>query len=400
MSSLDCIRMRRLLLAAVGGHLDEAERLELESHLEVCTECRTEHASWEGLRRLKTWEPPQLESAARARVREALRARRAPEPVSTDRRAWPPLLAAALAASLLLAGAGTLWTHRPSRVLDGDVEVAPSSWWSIPDGARLLSQRGGHVALNGPVVLLEPGTELAWHEGTATATLAVGAVEVEVDPALHAAFQVSTSRFSVEVLGTHFRVDADSVRTERGVVRVVDTAGAPLAVVAAGESWTYPEKEPAVRVAPPTGPVPPVVFVEPQLPPRSVVPHVRPVGGAPLAAVRHALAQGDAQGARSLLAPLLDGALAPESNTLLAESYLVEGNYASALAQYESVARRFQGTPQAESALYATAQLQVEHGGRDEAVRSLARYLEQYPRGRFASEVQARLETLGGSSGR
>jgi TolA-binding protein len=112
------------------------------------------------------------------------------------------------------------------------------------------------------------------------------------------------------------------------------------------------------------------------------------------------LAQGDAQGARSLLAPLLDGALAPESNTLLAESYLVEGNYASALAQYESVARRFQGTPQAESALYATAQLQVEHGGRDEAVRSLARYLEQYPRGRFASEVQARLETLGGSSGR
>jgi hypothetical protein len=43
--------------------------------------------------------------------------------------------------------------------------------------------------------------------------------------------------------------------------------------------------------------------------------------------------------------------------------------------------------------------LQVEHAGRDEAVQSLARYLEQYPRGRFVSEVRARLETLGGTSG-
>lgn len=56
--------------------------------------------------------------------------------------------------------------------------------------------------------------------------------------------------------------------------------------------------------------------------------------------------------------------------------------------------RDFDGTAQAESALYAVAQLESEHGRPDEARAALHRYLARYPRGRFAREAGARLARL------
>jgi hypothetical protein len=403
--------MRGLLLAAVGGHLEEGERLELESHLESCSACRGEHASFEGLRRLKGWEPPELAPSARARVQEALRSAPLSRDALVGRVARPSRLFVAVAAALLFAGVGTLWRLRPTRVLDGDVWVAPSAWWGIPDGARLVSRRGGRVALRGPVVALEPGTEVRWDAAAATVALTTGAVDVEVDPARHGSFHVSTPRFSVEVVGTLFRVDADSVRTDRGTVRVVDPAGATLAVVMAGESWRFPRLAERVEAAgtgavamgtgalsPGSSPLTPAAH-SPRAPLPADARVAPPVDGEALAAARRALAQGDAVGARAVLSPLLRGPpLSAEANMLWAESFLVEADYPAALLQYEVVVREFEGTPQAESALYAAAELEVEHASRDDAVRALARYLETYPRGRFAAEVRAQLESMGGAA--
>jgi TolA-binding protein len=117
---------------------------------------------------------------------------------------------------------------------------------------------------------------------------------------------------------------------------------------------------------------------------------------------RRALTRGQADQARDLLLPLLRGprSVAVEARALFAESYLIEGRYGDAVDGYRKVVRDFAGTPQAETALYAIAQLEVEASGREEAVQALRRYLARYPDGRFAREARERLERLASPAGR
>jgi outer membrane protein assembly factor BamD (BamD/ComL family) len=58
------------------------------------------------------------------------------------------------------------------------------------------------------------------------------------------------------------------------------------------------------------------------------------------------------------------------------------------------VVRDFPATHQSESAAFAIAELESEHGRSAEARAALQGYLARYPRGRFVREAALRLDQL------
>jgi tetratricopeptide (TPR) repeat protein len=112
-----------------------------------------------------------------------------------------------------------------------------------------------------------------------------------------------------------------------------------------------------------------------------------------LGRARRALARGNAGEARRAVEPLfrLGRDVAAEARALYAESFLIERRYADAIDGYQVVVRDFPTTPQAESALFAVAQLESEHDQPADARATLQRYLARYPHGRFAREAADRL---------
>jgi tetratricopeptide (TPR) repeat protein len=117
--------------------------------------------------------------------------------------------------------------------------------------------------------------------------------------------------------------------------------------------------------------------------------------GVRLARARRALVHGNAAEARRLAQPLfrLERDVAAEARAIYAESFLTEGRHTDAISAYQIVSRDFPSTPQAESALFAVAQLQSEHD-RPAARATLQSYLRRYPNGRFAKEAADRLARL------
>jgi ferric-dicitrate binding protein FerR (iron transport regulator) len=395
-----CARAARVSLASVGGHASEAERLELEAHLAVCSRCSAEHVGLGAVRALRAAEPEALSSAARERVRRAALAGTARAPLASRRRLWPVGIGAALA----LAGAAAfLLMGRPAdeaRIVGGDVTIASAS---PGDGAFVVrSARGGEVRLGDAATSLAKGTVLVWHRPARSVELGAGTVTIDVEHRAGQHFQVRTPRFLVEVIGTRFTVDLGGVRTERGTVRVFGLDGANLGTVTAGQTWTLP-----VRAAPTEAPAAPAPVEAPVVaaPATRVValapaaPSRAPVDESPsarLAQARRALARGNAGEARRLVEPIfhLSRELAVEARVIYAESFLTEGRYTDAVDGYETVVGDFPRAPQAESALYAIAQLESEHGRPAAARAGLERYLAQYPHGRFAREATDRLAGL------
>ena len=270
----------------------------------------------------------------------------------------------------------------------------------------MQSTLGGVVQLGGPAVELAAGTSLRWHGAVRRVDLERGSVVVEVDPAQRLSFRVTTPDFVVAVMGTRFRVDLGGVHTEHGKVRVLSRDGRTLALVGAGESWRLPTRAAlpgptALSTTPPVASpaAAPAPAPEPTQVPgdaTAATPQDRRTAAQRLEAARRALGAGDTARARSELRPLLGAtrAIAVEAHVLMAESFLTEGRYGEAIKGYRAVERGFGGTPQAESALFAIAQLESESGNAADAVRALERYLARYPRGRFASEVRQRLDRL------
>jgi hypothetical protein len=385
---MSCGRARKQMVEALAGRAGEAERLELELHLDGCAGCRRDHATMASIRRLQTWEPPALSDGARERVRrEALAASqtggaRSPSP---RRLVWAVTGGGAFAVAAL---AGFLALRAPSsRILDGDVTIVSGGRFAallgIADRARLRG--GGHLLLDG--VKVELDGELAWRAGERAIVLERGRVRVEVDPARRQPFAVLTPRFRVDVLGTVFDVDLDGVRTARGKVKV-SVEGRELAQVAAGESWSIaPPAPPPAPVAAPPAPA----IAAPAAPARASEDL-----SATLERARRALGRGDGASTRAILAPVHHGPreLVAEARLLEAESFLVERRYRDAIERYRRVLSAFGDTAHAESALYAIAQLEVDSGSPDAAERALHRYLDRYPRGRFAGEARARLASL------
>jgi ferric-dicitrate binding protein FerR (iron transport regulator) len=394
--ALSCARAARVSLASVGGHATPAERLELESHLAVCARCSAEHAALAAVRALRAAEPEGLSAAARERVRRAALAGTMRVPAQARRRFWPVGLGAAFALASL---AVLLMVRRPSnepRVVSGDVAIAATSPGT--DGAvSVRSTRGGEVWLGDADTSLGAGTAFVWRRTSRSVELREGSVTIDVEHRAGQHFQVRTPRFVVEVIGTRFTVDLAGVRTERGTVRVLGTDGVALGYVTAGRSWalpapTAPTGSPAPVEAPPAPTAAPVLALVSPNPPHASFDD----GPARLAQARRALARGNAGEARRLVEPIfhLGREIAVEARVIYAESFLVEGRYTDAVDGYETVVRDFPRTPQAESALYAVAQLDSEHGRAAAARAGLQRYLDRYPHGRFAREASDRLAGL------
>jgi tetratricopeptide (TPR) repeat protein len=218
---------------------------------------------------------------------------------------------------------------------------------------------------------------------------------------------VRTPRFVVEVIGTRFVVDLASVRTERGKVRVLSNDGAVIAEIAAGQSWQAPAEAPAGAAdasnisqahapAAVADPAPAIPATQADL--RGGPGPDEGTEGAEsrLARARRALARGKASDARRAVEPVfrLGRDVACEARAIHAESYLIEGRYADAIDAYAIVIRDFPRTSQAETALFAIAQLESEHGRPADARAGLQRYLARYPHGRFAREAADRLAGL------
>jgi ferric-dicitrate binding protein FerR (iron transport regulator) len=392
--ALSCGQAGKLSVASAGGHASEAERLELEAHLAACARCSAEHAVVVGTTRaLRAAEPGTLSPAARERVRRAALAGRTRAPAAARRFGWPLAGGAALA----LAAAVAIWigVRNPSElsIVTGDVSVATAPG-QAGGAVTVRSGRGGAVKLADASTALAAATEIVWRHERRVVELRAGSLTVDVvhRPGQH--FEVHTPRFIVDVVGTRFSVDLGGVRTERGTVRVLSPDGTLIRTVEGGQSWALPV--PPAEAAP--APAAPREEPPPATPPAALAPAAatpEDTSAARLGRARRALARHPAE-ARRLVQPLfgLGRDVAAEARAIYAESYLTEGRYEDAIAGYRVVFRDFPSTPQAESALYAAAQLESEHGRPADARATLQRYLARYPHGRFAREAAARLTRL------
>jgi len=409
--AMSCGQAGKLSVVSAGGHATDAERLELEAHLATCARCSGEHALLLGATRtLRVAEPGVLSAAARGRVLRASIAHRAHAPAMARRFGWPIGAGAVLA----VAAAVAIWIglRGPSHlahlahlaqlaVVAGDVTVAagpaPSDGEATTGGVvTVRSGRGGEVRLADASTALAPATEIVWRGERRVVELRAGSLTVDIAhrPGQH--FAVRTPGFVVEVVGTRFSVDLGGVRTERGTVRVLSPDGKLISYLEAGHSWTMPATAPRAEAAEP--PSPADTPAPPREPPALAAAPATPeeIAAIRLGRARRALARGNAGEARRIVEPLfrLGRDVAAEARAIHAESYLSERRYEDALTGYRVVVRDFPSTPQAESALFAVAQLETEHGRPGDARTALQRYLARYPHGRFAKEAADRLARL------
>lgn len=409
--AMNCAESNRLSVASAGGHATPAERLELEAHLATCTRCSEEHALvLATTRALRDAEPGALSPAARERVRRAALSGRAHAPATVRRLGWPMTAGAVLA----MAAGVAIWIglHRPSSdvsdvsdvcevaVVAGDVTVAsaPAASGTEPAGAAVTvrSARGGEIRMADASTTLAPATELVWRHERRIVELREGSLTVDVAhrPGQH--FEVRTPRFVVEVVGTRFTVDLAGVRTERGTVRLLTLDGKLIGYLEGGHTWAAPGSTAAAE--PPAPPPPPAEAPTAPVEPPAIAAATTSddAAGVRLARARRALVRGHAAEARRVAEPLfrLGRDVAAEARAIYAESFLIEGRYTDAISAYQIVSRDFPSTPQAESALFAVAQLESEHDHPAEARATLDGYLRRYPHGRFAKEAADRLARL------
>jgi anti-sigma factor RsiW len=414
--TMSCKQIARLSTASAGGHATEAERLELEAHLATCARCSDDHALLLATTRgLRDAEPGVLSAAARERVRRAAFAGRAAHAPAVVRRLGWPLAGGAV---LAMAAAVAIWigTRAPAQfsIVQGDIAVTGGPAAATQDpasgggrgngGLTVRSTRGGEVKLADASTALAPATEIVWRHERRVVELREGALTVDIPHREGQHFEVHTPRFIVEVVGTRFTVDMKGVMTERGMVRLLSPDGKLIGYVGGGHAWAMPDT--AAAATPPS--LPPAEEPAPreQAAPAARAAAPATTAGAPgtademarvrLGRARRALARGDAGEARHAVEPLfrLGRDVASEARAVYAESFLIERRYADAIDGYQVIVRDFPSTPQAESALFAIAQLESEHGRTDDARATLQRYLARYPHGRFAREAEARLATM------
>lgn len=415
----DCRRASAAIIEVVRGTASEAARLLLDEHLGGCARCREERAQWTLLERLKDTPVPQLAPEARARITRHLRLSHS----GAMGRARPLLrrwqgLAAGLAVLAVAAGV-TLggWARRhasssPDAVAAED-DLTPTALFRGEGPGELTSLGGVKIAYEAGTTLRLPRSS----RGRVVELLA-GRVDVDVTPKdAHEKgaipFQVRTATFVVEVLGTRFIVTADEVHTLRGLVRVQDLAGRELATLGAGKVWQRvssaslltpsPSPTPLAATAPllttstPTKPVGPSKTAAGPAKPYG---HRAKTTAETLAEARAILGSGDAKRARKLLSGLVaqggHGRQQAMAALLTSDSYLIEGRRDEALAGYRRTTVRYAGTPEAETAEFAAAELLVEQGARPEARHALEAYLARHPQGHFAREARERLGSFGG----
>jgi ferric-dicitrate binding protein FerR (iron transport regulator) len=454
---MSCRQARSILVASVGRQATEAESLLLEQHLATCASCRSEKARWRLLEQVRDQAPQRLSTDARGRVLDNLMTMLPGDQAGLARfatfnrrarRFWAPiLLTTASAVSLVAIVAALKREDRALVVSSPPVPVHASSNENRRE--NLVDHQADPFVIHARAAgaMETPGARIAYRAGSAfrlaaqgrEVDLYSGEIDVEVAPGGPGRFRVVASRFTVEVLGTHFIVQPERVVTLRGTVRVVDSAGQEVAVLHGGQSWNVsaldqrppvlPQERLSVDSLAPPPRASPVALAAPGNQPiteSSVVPAMRPnlqpsPGPAPAAATHHTpdrnqarlgharvdmllaearsvLAAGEAKLARERIVAALDNHPSARQRAmaelLAADSFLVESRYSAALAAYRRTSAMFDGFPESETAAFATAQLLCERGSQADARSALQRYVERYPNGRFIEDARRKLRPL------
>ena len=409
---LGCIQAALLMQARQAG-LSSADGLRLEEHLSGCPSCRAEAGAIAGLSQLSSAGFAPLDPTARRRAIDAALAAGSGEP-RKQRAVRSPLVWPLMAAGAAAALAAVLWLRAPapqdppqpsaaaaptgdSRVLRGQVALSGttrSAGQSLLAHAHMQTQDGALVQLAHASVELRPATQAAWDASQHLLSLSEGSVLVEVDPQPHQPFAVSTQHFVVHVLGTRFEVTPRSVRVLRGRVSVQPVAAGPATLLdaSAGER-EYRIPEPPAAAAAPRAPA--------VSPPSAASSGERRSGSDMdelLERARTQLATRALGEARRTLALALrlpaTKAERAEALSLRAEAQLLAGRHAAARDGYLRVVETLPHEPAAETALYAAARIEAEHGDPARARALLARYRARYPHGSFVREAERREQAL------
>jgi len=429
-----CTEFRLLLPEHNAGVLAAPLRDRLDAHLKTCRGCQEEfqviHAA---LHALESAKPSKITDGQRTEsIQRAIRAAQLASPVPR-RRGWGiaagglALAAAALLAFLRmgpgksdseasLASGGV--TMNGARVPEGE---------AIPMGAT-VEAIGAEVARinleDGSSVSLAPQGRITLERETGyVVTLESGAATFQVAPQEGGrTFRVHTPEIQVRVIGTRFRVqhttgDGSEVRVESGVVEVRLRSSNEWMRLRRGEAHqsrdqgyrdlpggTDASGETPEEAAPATGSDSVMAAeeeVEPEVPGGETGSHAQ---GAPTARqIRRRLRAGEVGPARVLLREArrrrgLSRSGRAELAVLGVEADLAERRHAVAIEGYLDVHRRYGGTAQAETALFAAAQLALDHVGRARGVSLAQRYLRNYPQGRYGDEARSLIQALSAES--
>jgi TolA-binding protein len=408
---MSCRRARDILVEHVRGQVGEPTLLQLDQHLADCTACRAERARWGSVAELRNWTPPTLGSHSRERIVARLRTA-GKKPASgagaSDRpgaRIWTWAVAGTLAAATL--GAGAAWRQQTRAQA---LATTTTTTMTTTTAAHALPERVSRFG--GAELRIAGGSDVELRPAAREIALGSGALELSA-PVAVAPLHVRGPQFEMVLTRAHARFASDAVRVLDGAVEVYALDGRRLATVGAGGQWPAATAAPTA-IAALTATAVPSVIAAPAMAPSTVAttattvsasakPHVAPsasdnVVQARLDRARSRLADGDAEGARSLIRHALAGrpstAERAQAQIFVAESYLVESDPDRALTAYAEVARAFPRAAEGEAAAFAAAQLYSERGRHAEAEAALRGYLDRYPDGQFAREARDRLAEL------
>ena len=351
------------------GALGEREAAALDAHARGCASCtRRLRSLGAGLDALRTLEPrPTTELDRRRAVLGALAAVPAR---ARSRWAIPSLALGAVAACL------ALWLALPHR--PGAAVVA------VEDGVTFAPEPDARYAVRDRVVSLAQGT-----------------LAFDVRPrGGRAPLTIETAEAVIHVSGAAFKVAASVHRTtlavQDGVIEIIWRADGTTRRLGAGEALTIDAAAGDLAAPPRVAAAPP-----PDAPAAPVIVDELPAPAPPrIAEIRSRIRAGQLPAARALIARAKSAGGrvdAAELAIVEAELRLAEGRYGAAVEAYLKVTRRFPRAPQAEAALFAAAQLALDHreAGHD-GKALLQRYLAAHPRGRFQEQAARLLRRLEG----
>lgn len=417
---LACIEAGQLMQRRAQG-LSAPEGLRLEDHLSRCSRCRGEANLLVGLAQLQTRTCSPLSAAARTRAIGAAFASASHAHGKRTHLVHRPALALLSAAALVALASliGLRYRRTPheqtavatpsrpgDRVLSGQLDFAGQPQHAgdaLSASADLQTRTGARVALAHAQVELRPDTGAHWDGGSRTLSLRRGSLLAEVDPAQHKSFAVETDAFTVHVLGTRFEVTQTSVHVLRGRVSVQPKAAdgdVHPVFLEGGSTHSDFELQPAAAQATPHAAAAPAPDAARATEPATgQATRGRGRGEELLERARTQLAARQlVQARRTLklaLPRLRSPALRAEASSLAADCHLMAKHYDAARNAYLRVARQYAALPAAETALFAAARVEAEHGDPDAARALLSRYLTRYPNGSFVREALRRRELLG-----
>jgi hypothetical protein len=472
---MSCDLTHEILLADTAVRARDAEAL--EAHARLCPDCDEVLTTTRNARLLLSEGSPRPALGAPERVWRGMQAGlREPALLQRLRHGWlmwapSPTAVAAVGATfaaglvalglaraltappavrvepLLLAGSVSVIEPRvpgapagaPRRETERGAELPVGAWFKMDQPVALAVGRGRIDAGRGSMVFV-PRPE---RKGATSVMLERGLVRAQVEHLGHGeSFELVTHQATVQVIGTKFRVLAESgsslVTVEEGVVSVWPVDAAAPVRVRSGEQLRVSDVDgkrillgptatglgAAQLAAPPPATAPaaavtpvvdapaaaaaaaPAVAAAPiQLDPITVAP---PKNGAEarraLDAARAALPS-DAQRAAALAENVLRAQLADveaDALAILADAHRRAGRSAEAAEVYARLAALPSGKAYAEEALYQRALLLSALGRRDQAAESLARAREAFPGGPLAPEraaLEAKFLAEAGRSG-